>query len=131
MHDFQQFDERLSWKSFYEAALCERDPYMLRQRITDAQKAIAECTLALLMAHIDNKREKQNLASAYLALEDLKKSYPLEKDAAYLECPYCHELVKHPWPEQTIPFANLKCDYCETEFLIVLDQPMPSIRRQK
>jgi uncharacterized protein YktB (UPF0637 family) len=80
--EFHQVDERLSWKSFYEAALRERDPHALTQRIADAQKAIAECALALLRANIDNKREKEYLANAHLVLEDLKKVYPLVKDAA-------------------------------------------------
>jgi hypothetical protein len=75
-HDFQQVDKRRSWKSFYEAVLCERDPDVLPQRILDAQKAIAECALALLRANIDNKREKQNLANAHHVLEDLKRLYP-------------------------------------------------------
>jgi hypothetical protein len=80
--EFHQFDERLPWKSFYEAALCERDPHVLRQRIADAQKAIAECALALFRANIDNKREKENLANAHNVLEDLKRLYPIERDAA-------------------------------------------------
>jgi len=80
--EYKQFDERLSWKSFYEAALCERDPRVLPQRIADAQKAIAECALALLRANIDNEREKDNLANARCVLEDLKRLYPARKNAA-------------------------------------------------
>ena len=80
--EYKQFDERLSWKAFYESALCERDPRVLPQRIADAQKAIAECALALLRANIDNEREKENLANARRVLEDLKRLYPATKDAA-------------------------------------------------
>jgi hypothetical protein len=76
------FDERLPWKSFYEAALCKRDPHVLRQRIINAQKAIAECALALFRANIDDKREKENLANALNVLDGLKRLYLLESDAA-------------------------------------------------
>ena len=80
--EYKQIDERLSWKSFYQAALHEHDPRVRSQRIADAQKAIAECALALLRANIDNKREKENLANAHLVLEELKRAYPATKDAA-------------------------------------------------
>lgn len=80
--EFRQVDDRLSWRSFYEPALCELDPHALPQRIVDAQKAIADCALALLRANIDNKREKEILANAHLVLEDLKRLYRLHKDAA-------------------------------------------------
>jgi hypothetical protein len=82
LKEFCQLDERVSWRSFYEVALRERDPHALPQRIADAQKAIAEFALALLRANIDNKREKENLACAHLVLEDLKRLYPADKDAA-------------------------------------------------
>ena len=80
--EFRQVDERLSWRSCYEAALRERNSRALPQRIADAQKAIAECALALLRANIDNEREKENLANAYRVLEDLKRLYSRAQDAA-------------------------------------------------
>jgi len=75
-------DGRRSWKLLYEAALREQDPNLLSQRIADAQKAIGECTLALLQANIDNKLEKENLANAHLVLENLKRLYASAEAAA-------------------------------------------------
>lgn len=80
--EISQFDDRPSWKAFYQAALHERDSRVLAQRIADAQKAIAECALALLRANIDNKREKENLANAHLVLEDLKRRSQQQRDIA-------------------------------------------------
>ena len=79
---FQEIDWRVSWKALYDAAINERDTTALSQRIVDAQKAIAECALALLQANIDNKVERRNLTKAHLFLEKLKRLYPLAKDAA-------------------------------------------------
>ncbi len=82
MLDFQPGDEKPSWKTLYQAALSERNPSLLQQRIVEAQKAIAECALALLRANIDNKVEKENLANAHRVLDDLKRLYPATKEAA-------------------------------------------------
>ena len=79
---FREIDGRVSWKSLYDAAINERDTRVLSQRIADAEKAIAECALALLRANIDNKDEKRNLAKAHLYLEELKRLYPSARDAA-------------------------------------------------
>ncbi len=83
--EYRQIDERLSWKSYYQSALSERNPHALARRIADAEKAITECELALSTADIDNKREKENLTNAYRVLEDLRRLCPATKDATYTD----------------------------------------------
>lgn len=61
------------WKQLYEAAILELDPKLLPQRIADAQKAIGERAMALLQDQGHNHSEKEPLASAHVALNDLER----------------------------------------------------------
>lgn len=61
------------WKQLYEAALLELDPKLLPRRIADAQKAIGERAMALLQENGHNHSEKEALASAHVALNDLER----------------------------------------------------------
>ena len=68
-----RFQDDPLWKRLYEAALLEFDPKLLHQRIADAQKAIGERTMALLQETGHDHSEKEALASAHVALNDLKR----------------------------------------------------------
>jgi len=61
-----------SWRQLYEAAFFESDPKLLPQKIEDAQKAMGERALALLRNNGHNHSEKESLARAYVALDELK-----------------------------------------------------------
>ena len=62
-----------SWMVLYEAALQESDPGELPQRIADAEEAIAERGLMLLLTS-GAQEEQQALSDAHLALAELKKN---------------------------------------------------------
>ena len=74
--DGRSTDEQ-SWKQLYEAALFELDPKLLPQKIADAQKAMGERALALLRNNGHNHSEKEALANAYVALDDLKRIHQI------------------------------------------------------
>lgn len=80
------FQGEQKWKQLYEAALLELDPKLLPQRIADAQKAIGERAMTLLQENGHNHSEKEALASAHAALDDLKRirqnADPTLKDAS-------------------------------------------------
>jgi hypothetical protein len=72
MHDDDgQPQDEQSWRLLYEAAFFELDPNLLPQRIADAEKAMGERALALLHANEHNHSEKQALAHAHAALDNL------------------------------------------------------------
>lgn len=65
------------WKQLYEAALCELDPTLLPQRIADAEKAMGDRAMALLQENGHNHSEKEALANAHVALNDLKRIHQI------------------------------------------------------
>ena len=52
-------------------------------------------------------------------------------DTHRLKCPHCMEEIVHSWPGCTIPFSSAKCDHCGRAFLIVLNEPRPTMDRDK
>lgn len=61
------------WKQLYRAALFELDPKLLPTKIADAQKSMGERALAMLRENGHNHLEKEALARAFVALDDLKR----------------------------------------------------------
>jgi hypothetical protein len=79
---FDELEELEAWRRLYQAALLELDMDRLFQRIADAEKAIDERTAELLRSNGSGAAENENLASAQMVLNDLKRIYKAKERAA-------------------------------------------------
>lgn len=76
-----QLPDTQSWRLLYESAILELDTRVIPQRIEEAQRAIGERAIAILRDSNAPKAEQQDLAGAYLALDQLKRIYPIQSAA--------------------------------------------------
>ncbi len=79
---FDELEELEPWRRLYQAPLLELDMDRLFQRIADAEKAIDERTAELLLSNGSGAAENENLASAQMVLNDLKRIYKAKERAA-------------------------------------------------
>jgi hypothetical protein len=66
------YQDAQPWRRLFEAAMVGPNPDIAPQKIADAQEAIAERALIVLLSGND-RVEQQALADAHLALNDLKR----------------------------------------------------------
>ena len=77
-----QFHDSQSWRLLYEAAILELNTRFIPQKIEEAQRAMEERAITILRDSNAPKAERQDLARAYLALDELKRVYPMHESAA-------------------------------------------------